>query len=738
MLLIILVGVLTLALNVVPPVKAIYTVHPVPGEGHFQTIQDAIDNADMNVSDQIWVASGFTYDEDIVVTKPWKIRAWPSSNPADTIICGTGTTHVVTLAANDTRITDFTIKNSGEYKCGIYIQDTSFDNTISNNIITDNSNGIIIEGRIGIENCSARQTILSNNITANEWSGIRVWGYQHNISQNTIVDNLEGIGGNVWNTILNDNMITHARLGSGISLQGSNNTIKWNVVLNTTGPGLSLSSAGIIANSNNTIEYNILSQNSIGIKLNSANLSYVGYNTIYNGDCAVKLQGNSSANTIVGNVIRATTPQTQGIHLDFCCNNTVMENYVENGLDGIYLYNSSHNNILDNEGNGNKFNIRFVDSNNNTATNNSLHSSSAGWGMYLLRSNENQIWNNIMRDNKNGLQLNFSSRNLIAANDMHSNIYFGLNINSSGNNTLIDNNLRDNKYNFGVWGSSLSHFNHSIDTSNTVNERDIWYLTNQKDLVIDNSNVGYLALINCTSITARCLDLNKNLQGVLLTSTNNSKIEISKLYDNYYGICMLWSKNNTVSRNSIRNTQGEYGEGYGMYLLFSNKNTIVENGIENNKCGIHLHIAAHNNITHNNIQYNENTIAMYLWTSWDNTIYNNNFYTTNIGYYGLMPNNWNYSNQGNYWHDDVEGPINLPGNIDYHPLERPVMSELVGDFNYDGEVDIFDIVMIAGAYGSVPSHDNWNIFVDLREPYGKIDIYDVVAACNKYGDKWCS
>jgi len=64
------------------------------------------------------------------------------------------------------------------------------------------------------------------------------------------------------------------------------------------------------------------------------------------------------------------------------------------------------------------------------------------------------------------------------------------------------------------------------------------------------------------------------------------------------------------------------------------------------------------------------------------------------------------------------------------------MSTLVADFDYDGDVDIFDIVIVAAAYDSTPQSFNWNIYVDVNEPYWIIDIFDVVLAATKYGSEW--
>jgi len=47
------------------------------------------------------------------------------------------------------------------------------------------------------------------------------------------------------------------------------------------------------------------------------------------------------------------------------------------------------------------------------------------------------------------------------------------------------------------------------------------------------------------------------------------------------------------------------------------------------------------------------------------------------------------------------------------------------DVNHDGEVDIYDVVTVAKAFGSRPEDANWN---SLADPGGDgiIDLFDVV------------
>lgn len=60
---------------------------------------------------------------------------------------------------------------------------------------------------------------------------------------------------------------------------------------------------------------------------------------------------------------------------------------------------------------------------------------------------------------------------------------------------------------------------------------------------------------------------------------------------------------------------------------------------------------------------------------------------------------------------------------------------LPGDVDADRDVDIFDIVMIASAYGSEEGDPDYNPLYDL-DGDGDIDIFDIVAAAGHYGESW--
>jgi parallel beta-helix repeat protein len=115
------------------------------------------------------------------------------------------------------------------------------------------------------------------------------------------------------------------------------------------------------------------------------------------------------------------------------------------------------------------------------------------YGIHLYGSSDSSIIGNSIINNTNGIWLEESS-----------------------NNTLRDNSMRGNIYNFGVFGSELSHFINDVDSSNTVDGKLVYYWVDRSDEVVP-SDAGYVAVVNSTGITVKNLDLKNNEQGILTT-----------------------------------------------------------------------------------------------------------------------------------------------------------------------------------------------------------------------------
>ena len=257
---------------------------------------------------------------------------------------------------------------------------------------------------------------------------------------------------------------------------------------------------------------------------------------------------------------------------------------------------------------GRWFGIRLWNRNNVTIKN--VEIKEFIYGFDLSESYHLNIWHNNIIDNHKGIFLSNCSRN-----------------------TLVGNVISDNYYNIGFVGDSVNHFMHSIDTSNLVNGKPVYYLINQTDEMINPESypeVGYLGLINCTNITVEKLNLTSNINGLLLAYTNKSRIAANNMANNEDGISLSGSSNNTVCGNNVTNNRG------GIYLRYSsNNNRLYRNNITANiEYGIRLDKSSHNIISGNNVTLQWLHGIRLSDSSTHNSIYGNNM--TNNDEYSIF------------------------------------------------------------------------------------------------------
>lgn len=273
-----------------------------------------------------------------------------------------------------------------------------------------------------------------------------------------------------------------------------------------------------------------------------------------------------------------------GIYLDKVSGITIRNLSVRDFDIGILMMNSLNNTLI-----GNNASNNFV-------------------GIYLDNSKNNTLSrNNLTRNDYNGINLYSSRNNTLIGNSASDNSY-GINLYNSGNNLLKNNMMTENAYNFVLYGDIASHFQNQIDTSNTVDGNPIYYIKGARNTIYDSStNAGTFYCINCLNVTVKDLKLKNNDKGIIFWNTSYSRIQNVSALDNSYGISLIYSSNNTLSRNNI--TKNDY---YGINLDHSSKNTLSGNNIEENSgYGINLYSSKNNTLIGNNASNNYGGIGLY-------------------------------------------------------------------------------------------------------------------------------
>jgi|GEM_PF-5526809 len=189
-----------------------------------------------------------------------------------------------------------------------------------------------------------------------------------------------------------------------------------------------------------------------------------------------------------------------------------------------------------------------------------------------------------------------------------------------------------------------------------------------------------------------------------------------------FGIYLGKSKYNMISNNEIRFACNGIG------LDYSTKNEIFRNKIRDNLNGATL-INSTNNVFYLNdfINNSVNVISNNSTNIWNSTTtiaytYNNSKF---VGYLG---NHWdNFDGADNNGDGVIDEPYQIDeGNIDFHPLKKPIdnysIKIIKGDFNCDGMIDIGDACYVAYiVVGKIPQ--------DLRADFNgneRVDIGDLV------------
>jgi parallel beta-helix repeat protein len=193
--------------------------------------------------------------------------------------------------------------------------------------------------------------------------------------------------------------------------------------------------------------------------------------------------------------------------------------------------------------------------------------------------------------------------------------------------------------------------------------------------------------------------------GILINSNFNN-INWNYIVNNWYGVLIWYSSNNSIEGNKICENE------FGILVFNSIYNNINWNFIDKNKNGIDMWGSSNNNVkgnriintvlkgmlmgqsTNNDIYWNNirnSTMGIYLWSHSDN----NNFYLNNFFYNSLnavdeCSNNWYNGDKGNYWKDykdkcpnanriwlkgiwDKYYEINGGNNKDLYPLYKPCL-----------------------------------------------------------------
>ncbi len=477
----------------------------------------------------------------------------------------------------------FTNWSSGDYYCLNESQTTSgtcFD--ITNSSLTLDLNGFNITGNktgVGINSSEDNLSILNGRVL--NFTGGIAMVESHNITiYMTDASNNTGNGLTITTTYSNISTSNFNFNGAGIELEDGNNNIFSNIETSNN------QQAGIYITheSNNNTFNNIETSNN---QLDGLRISDGENNTITN---LISNNNRYGFRSLTNNSLENATILNNTLDIYPSCSNNIT-NITGTGNLPILFYNETTNIInwsnnfsqviLCNADNSTLSNITLTEKNglfildSNNVTIESINSSNNYYGLYLNRVTNSSANNmNLSLNEMDGLYTNLANEMLFEYSTFINNSINGINLVSSDNIEIINNNLTYNNNGIKTSNSNLIE----IDNNNISINNDYGIFLDGNDATIvdnyiSNSDYGIYASGNDNLIENNDIHYATNI-GIIIDSYNYNQIANNQIINNDIGINLVSSGWTQVPNNNITNSNSA-----GIKI----DGTSMNNSIKNNK-----------------------------------------------------------------------------------------------------------------------------------------------------------
>ncbi|MHA1996562.1 MAG: NosD domain-containing protein, partial [Promethearchaeota archaeon] len=532
-------------------------------------------------------------------------------------------------------IRDLVISARGGKHC-MKISNTNLPLTLINCTISaalegTDAQGILITSstNITITNCTVKynddgvkfvsshnNTIMKSNITNNEDNGVEFSSSTNLVVKECLLQN------NSLNAIYfgaissNNSAINNTCLGNRVNgiiiSQGASNLVSNNVISGSY-YGITIS----WSNNNTIFNNNVSDCFYYGLKISTGDFTNASSNT---------LENNTAGGIFIQNTKNATFSDNQM----FLCS-VILEGSVEsistdlldnsNKINGKSLYFFVNGTSLTSSNYSDPGQLILVNCNDSLIQNVNISNTTAA--ILILYGENNTFSNNSIYSSKQGISI-IDSLNFTIKNNSFYSCEKGINIARSVNGSIYDNNITRG----GIWleGSLEESSSHSIDVTNLVNQKPIYYYANQTGLVSSNfSNAGQVILVNCPNSSISNSIFHDLAAGVISYYSDDCVYENITIINSGIGIRLEQSHNNSIIGSSFQDND------YGIYARTSTFFNLTNSTfMDCNICGLYF-LFGDNSALHNNTVTGDSQIGFYFSNLNNLTLTNNSISVSGYG-----------------------------------------------------------------------------------------------------------
>lgn len=323
---------------------------------------------------------------------------------------------------------------------------------------------------------------------------------------------------------------------------------------------------------------------------------------------------------------------------------TIESNTVSGNEDGINVYMTNSQKIINNTITGSNNGINIYGVNNAIIANNTC-SSNSNAGIYSTGSNNVIITGNNCSFNNKGIDIT-GDFITIANNSINNNDDIGLLINGGSNDEIIANNSIESNKGYGIYlakettdtieivnntlvndGMFLAPLKEKANTiivkGNKVNNKEVGYFVSNDTKNIDTNIYGQIFLIDCTNINIKSLSISNTDLGILIKDSKSITVSGNGFENIYDNAIYIMNPIDQYADEEIIIISNEFINAYNGIIVYDTKSlNVTGNTINEANKGMCLDYSTTANIT---LTFKDNIIEGVSYGLDINKKYNTNY-----------------------------------------------------------------------------------------------------------------